>query len=307
MNETVRATLLGALGYVLKPMVRLAIRNGLSYDDFGTGLKRVFVETILGDMDTPETPMTTARIAILTGIARSDVDEAKADLARGAGSDLERLAFVAQLIEGWHQDSEFTGPYGIPLELPIEPGPGSFPALMRRYCEDIEPLDMLGLLKRVGLARQASDGQVRLVTRSFIAGQLNPGEIERMGRTLGDLADTLEYNLNPNRKGPARFERAVYTPEPIHPDLVERFHGAVNELGQDLLEQLDNWLAEQEQEEDRRIEMGLLDRELNDSEKSVKVGVGVYLYEHHNKKFSGLKKIDRLHGAMSDEKEKIEN
>jgi len=34
MNETVRATLLGALGYVLKPMVRLAIRNGLSYEDF---------------------------------------------------------------------------------------------------------------------------------------------------------------------------------------------------------------------------------------------------------------------------------
>lgn len=301
MNEHVRATLLGALGHVLKPMVRLAIRNGLSYEDFGTGLKRVFVETILGEMDTPENPMTTARIAILTGISRSDVEQAKEDLSRGAGNDLERLAFVAQLVEGWHQDAEFTGPYGIPLELPIEPGAGSFPALIRRYCEDIEPLDMLALLKRVGLARQAKDGKVRLISRSFIAGKLNPGEIERMGRTLGDLADTLEYNLNPVRKGPARFERAVYTPDPIHPELLKRFHLVVNELGQDFLEQLDNWLSEQEQEEERRVEMGLLDPELNDRQKSVRVGVGVYLYEHHKKKSISL------HEAMSDETEEMES
>ena len=284
MNETVRATLLGALGYVLKPMVRLAIRNGLSYEDFGTGLKRVFVETILGDMDSPEKPMTTARIAILSGIARSDVDEAKADLARGAGSDLERLAFVAQLIEGWHQDSEFTGPYGIPLELPIEPGPGSFPALMRRYCEDIEPLDMLGLLKRVGLAKQASDGQVRLVTRSFIAGKFKPEAIERMGRTLGDLADTLEYNLNPQRGGKPRFERRVYTPEGVTRETLIGFRKAADELGQDFLEQLDNWLSEREQEEEIRIEKGLLDPELNQKSKTAKVGVGVFLFEHHDKK-----------------------
>jgi hypothetical protein len=283
MNETVRATLLGALGYVLKPMVRLAIRNGLSYEDFGKGLKRVFVETILGDMDSPETPMTTARIAILTGIARSDVDEAKADLARGAGSDLERLAFVAQLIEGWHQDSEFTGPYGIPLELPIEPGQGSFPALMRRYCEDIEPLDMLDLLKRVGLARQASDGQVRLVTRSFIAGKFKPEAIERMGRTLGDLADTLEYNLNPKRVGKPRFERRVYTPEGVTRETLIGFRKAADELGQEFLEQLDNWLSEREQEEEIRIEKGLLDPDLYRESKTAKVGVGVFLFEHHDK------------------------
>jgi hypothetical protein len=298
MNETVRATLLGALGYVLKPMVRLAIRNGLSYEDFGTGLKRVFVETILGDMDSPETPMTTARIAILTGIPRSDVDDAKADLERGAGSDLERLAFVAQLIEGWHQDSEFTGPYGIPLELSIEPGPGSFPALMRRYCEDVEPLDMLGLLKRVGLARQASDGQVRLVTRSFIAGKFKPEAIERMGRTLGNLADTLEFNLNPQRGGKARFERRVYTPDGVTEETLLGFRKAVDEMGQDFLEQLDNWLSEREQDEEIRIEKGLLDPDLHRESKTSKVGVGVFLFEHHDKKERASGDGDSKNDAM---------
>ena len=38
MDEHVRATLLGALGHVFQPMVRLALRNGLSFDDFTYGL-----------------------------------------------------------------------------------------------------------------------------------------------------------------------------------------------------------------------------------------------------------------------------
>ena len=47
MDENVRTTLLGALGHVFQPMVRLAIRNGLSFDDFTYGLKRVFVEAAI--------------------------------------------------------------------------------------------------------------------------------------------------------------------------------------------------------------------------------------------------------------------
>ena len=55
-------------------------------------------------------------------------------------------------------------------------------------------------------------------------------------------------------------------------------------MGQDFLEQLDNWLSEKEQEEEIRIEKGLLDPELNRKSKTAKVGVGVFLFEHHDKK-----------------------
>ena len=134
MDEHVRATLLGALGHVFQPMVRLALRNGLSFEDFTHGLKRVFVESAMRDFEVEGKSLSTAKMSILTGIDRGEVYDAEEEIRSGFGSDLQRMARIASLLEGWGQDADFTGPYGIPLELPMNEGKGSFPALVRRYA-----------------------------------------------------------------------------------------------------------------------------------------------------------------------------
>jgi hypothetical protein len=279
MDEHVRATLLGALGHVFQPMVRLALRNGLSFDDFTHGLKRVFVESAMRDFESDGRPLTTAKMAILTGIDREDVKDAEEEIRRGFGSDLQRMARVAAVLEGWGQDAEFTGPYGIPLDLPLEPGDGSFPALVRKYAGRIPPKMMLDEIRRVGLAEIRRNRKVRMVSRSLIAGRFRPDAIQRMGRTLGHLAETLEYNLNPNRDGPARFERGVYTPNSLDPLTARDFEKFVSEVGQDFLEKLDNWVTEKEQEEERKIEQKLADPEELRKGKNTKVGVSVFVYK----------------------------
>jgi hypothetical protein len=284
MDENVRTTLLGALGHVFQPMVRLAIRNGLSFDDFTHGLKRVFVEAAMKDFESEGREITTGRMAMMTGIDRGDVYDAEQEIRGGLGSDLQRMARIAAVLEGWNQDGDFTGPYGIPLELPFDTGDGSFAALVERYAGRIPPKIMLDELRRIGLAEFRKNRKVRLVSRSVIAGKFKPEAIERMGRTLGDLADTLEHNLNPNRGSPSRFERRVYTPAGVDPDTLNSFREVVSKLGQDFLEKLDNWLTEKEQEEERLIEKRLLDPEENRKRKTAKVGVGVFLYEHHQEK-----------------------
>jgi hypothetical protein len=261
-------------------MVRLALRNGLSFDDFTHGLKRVFVESAMRDFEVEGKSLSTAKMSILTGIDRGEVYDAEEEIRSGFGSDLQRMARIASLLEGWGQDADFTGPYGIPLELPMNEGKGSFPALVRRYAGRIPARMMLNELRRVGLA-EFKNKKVCLVSRSAIAGRFKPEAIERMGRTLGDLADTLEHNLNPERGSPSRFERRVYTPAGVDDETLEKFREVVNTLGQDFLEKLDNWLTEREQDEERLIEKRLLDREESRKRKNAKVGVGVFLYEHH--------------------------
>lgn len=279
MDEHVRATLLGALGHVFQPMVRLALRNGLSFDDFTHGLKRVFVESAMRDFEINGRQLTTAKMAILTGIDRDDVKDAEEEIRRGFGSDLQRMARVAAVLEGWGQDSEFTGPYGIPLDLPLEPGTGSFPALVEKYAGRIPPKMMLVEIRRVGLAELRRNGKVRMVSRSLIAGRFRPDAIQRMGRTLGHLAETLEYNLNPNRDGAPRFERGIYTQNSLDPLTARDFEKFLSEAGQDFLEKLDNWVTEKEQEEERKIEQKLVDPEVLKAEKNTKVGVSVFLYK----------------------------
>jgi hypothetical protein len=260
-------------------MVRLALRNGLSFDDFTHGLKRVFVESAMRDFEINGRQLSTAKMAILTGIDRGDVEDAEEEIRRGFGSDLQRMARVAAVLEGWGQDAEFTGPYGIPLDLPLEPGQGSFPSLVEKYAGRIPPKMMLDEIRRVGLAELRRNRKVRMVSRSLIAGRFRPDAIQRMGRTLGHLAETLEHNLNPNRDGPARFERGVYTQDSLDPTTALDFEKFVAEAGQDFLEKLDNWVTEKEQEEERKIEQKLVDPETLRKEKNTKVGVSVFVYK----------------------------
>jgi hypothetical protein len=251
----------------------------LSFDDFTHGLKRVFVESAMRDFEANGRPLSTAKMAILTGIDRDDVHEAEEEIRRGFGSDLQRMARVAAVLEGWGQDAEFTGPYGIPLDLPLEPGEGSFPALVQKYAGRIPPKMMLDEIRRVGLAELRRNKKVRMVSRSLIAGRFRPDAIQRMGRTLGHLAETLEHNLNPNRHGPARFERGVYTQNSLDPLTARDFERFVAEAGQDFLEILDNWVTEKEQEEERKIEQKLVDPDQLREQKNTRVGVSVFVYK----------------------------
>ena len=280
MEGHVRAALLAAFRHVFQPLVRLALRNGISYQEFCTGLKRVFVETVQADFQIPGQEMTPARIGILTGLTREDVSFVQEEIERGIGDELIIMGRIGKLIEGWTSDGDFTGPYGIPLELRQEEGKGGFPALVKRYGGKMTPGAMLRELKRVGVVQETKNRKIRLLSRSYIAGRFRPEAIDRMGRVLGDLAETLEFNLDPMRPGKARLERQVYTPDGIDTETLRLFRFEAEELGQDYLEKLDNWLSERELEEERKVEKRLLDPEVRDAARVVKVGVGIYLYEH---------------------------
>lgn len=300
MDGHVRAALLAAFRHVFQPLVRLALRNGISYAEFCTGLKRVFVETVQEDFQIPGQEMTASRIAILTGLHREDVTFIQEEIERGVGDELIIMGRIGKLIEGWTTDADFTGPYGIPLELRLQDGQGSFPALVNRYAEKMAPGAMLRELKRVGVVQEMKDKKIRLLSRSYIAGRFRPEAIDRMGRALGDLAETLEHNLNPLRPGPARFERQVYTPEGVDLETLRLFTKETKELGQDFLEKLDNWLSERELEDDKKVERRLLDPVTREKARVVKVGVGVYLYEHWGEKGQKLRV-----GDLSDEGQSV--
>jgi hypothetical protein len=143
MDAHVRAALLAAFRHVFRPLVRLALRNGISFNEFCAGLRRVFVEAAREDFEVPGAGMTRSRVAILTGLTRSEVRQVEEEIERGIGDELITLAMVGKLVEGWTSDGEFTGPYGIPLELKQEAGPGNFPALVERYGGTLNPAAML--------------------------------------------------------------------------------------------------------------------------------------------------------------------
>lgn len=272
-----RAVYLAAFRNLMLPLVRMGMRHGLSHDDLQEALRRAMAECAK-DLH-PDAERSTAQLAILTGIPRQEADRIRATLAVGAAEELSNLTLVGRLVVGWQRD--FVGPYGLALELPLEPGEYSFPDLVRRFGGRNDPAEVLEDLKRVGVVELTPNGRVRLTNRPFITGRLRPESIERMSWVIRDLAETLDYNLNPGRIGPARFERRMYTPDALSGHLLQEFRDLAQEEGQGFLGRLDSWLNEQLKEiRKRRRRAGIDPRSLPEDPDARHVGVGVYWFEN---------------------------
>lgn len=273
MAEQIKDTILGAFRQLLRPLVRILLRNGISWAEYAETAKTVFVEVAAKDFGLDGQRQSASRIAILTGLTREEVERVTAELSQRGHASHANLNRVGRVLAGWHQDPDFTGPYGLPLELDIEGGPGSFAELVGRYTDDMPAKAMLDELDRIGAITVLGGTRVRVLTRSYIPAQTDPAIAQFMGVALRDLAETLDYNLNPEIEG-GYFERRVWTPAGIDPRDMPEFDALVHEKGQQFLETLDNHLTARETES-----------EALSPEAKIRVGVGIYLFSDAHRQF----------------------
>lgn len=276
MIDSVKETLLAAVRQLLRPVVRILLRNGVSFAEYSEISRTVFVEVATRDFRLQGTTRPSqSRVAIVTGLTRKEVSRLSQAIDANGPLSNSNLNRVGRLLAGWHQDPDFTGPYGLPLELELESraGSSSFRELVRRYSGDMPPKAMLDELNRVGAVTVQASGRIKVLTRSYIPSETDPAGMQFMGVALRDLAETLDYNLNANIEG-GYFERRVWSPAGILPSDMTAFDELVTQKGQEFLEMLDNWLTGKESEADQV-----------QPEEKIKVGVGVYLFSDANRTF----------------------
>jgi hypothetical protein len=184
------------------------------------------------------------------------------------------LSRVGRVIAGWNQDPDFTGPYGLPISVPFEDTPDtegpSFTELVRRHSGDMAPRAMLDELLRTGLAELDADGFIRNSGRAYIPSKLDPAAIERLGKIMSRLADTLDFNNQVDDSSLGRFERDVNTDIGLTEAQYKQFNVYLRMKCQQLLETIDNWLATQEGRIDAHRRPERLPR------RKLITGIGVY-------------------------------
>ena len=153
-DSDVKQGLLAAYRRFMGPLVRILIRNGISFNEFADELKGVFVEVAQSDFPIDERNPSGTRIAILTGLTRKEVKK-QLEVIEGSASSRApeaRMSRVNRVLDGWHKDNEFVGPYSLPLELMFDERRGdvpSFSELVRRFSGDMSPRAMLDELVRL--------------------------------------------------------------------------------------------------------------------------------------------------------------
>ena len=243
MAEEVQESLRLALRRMLKPLIRLLISQGVSHADFADAAKDVYVETAIrhfGDGD----KVNQSRVAVLTGLTRKEVRNVidRAMTTEGSSRSTSR---PSRVLGGWFSDPAFTGPYGIPLELPYESGQDddpSFVNLVKTYSGDMAPKQMLTELLRSGSVVEV-EGKYRATRRNYEPQPLSPELINRLGDLGYRIFSTAARNIDKDKMGSGYFDRHVFADEGCTDRVIERFDEYIKERGQQLLEEIDVWFS----------------------------------------------------------------
>lgn len=270
VGYTVNLRLLAAFRFLLVPLVRILLRNGISFNEISEVLKGAYARVAATDFAVPGRPMSYSRLSITTGIARRDFDRVLGEeerLRRALESNASRIANVLQ---GWHNDPEYMGPYGFPRDLEFTRSAGggpSFEDLVARYASDIQPQLMLEELMRVGAATIAEEsGMIRVLKRTFIPEQMAPELIEVFARGVRRYVETIDHNLGEQESGKRRFERWVFPDYGIREEDWIPFNDMVRDRLQEVIEDLETQFV-------------LFRRPREGVDKILSVGVGLYLYK----------------------------
>lgn len=246
MTHPAKTELLSGFRRLLRPLVRIALRNGVSMGEFSDVLKTVYVEVATTNFQVPGRKLSQSRIAIISGLTRKEVARIVTELkSNHAVSTNDNSNRVTRVLVGWHTDPDFTGPYGIPLELSFdETRWPNFTELVRRYSGDMPARAMLDELLRTKAVESIDNDLLKVVSRSYIPQQDQEVEgLRRIGNAIHNFIDTVDYNLQKKKAGEGRFERIAFSDEGLTAQGLKELDAFVRVKGQEFLERIDNWMA----------------------------------------------------------------
>jgi Family of unknown function (DUF6502) len=244
LSSDARRQLLYAVRRVLRPIVRLLIRVGMSFSEFVEVARGAYIESAVRDRS-GGAPLTRERIAFVTGMSREQVDY-YIDNERTRPSARPTLARAAmEVLHRWHTDPHYLGPYGIPIELEFDAPQGRcFQSLVAQADSKVSPGLLLEELLRAGSVAYSGEKHYRAVVRWFIAPEcLSPHRLQNFGDTLAHLAQTLEYNANVTDSDNKRLERFVFADKGIPREVLPSFEAQARARTLQFLADIDDWLA----------------------------------------------------------------
>jgi hypothetical protein len=207
-------------------------------------------------------------------LAGITIDEARSVLAlasrvRTGGLDSD-LNHVAVVLSAWHTDSDFTGPYGVPIELKLDDTRlQDLRELVKRHAPDAEPERLLDELKAVGAVIETDKGWFKVLTRFYLPKGSAPAGMDHLSRSVEEFVETLDHNALETDPRLKMFERQIYTADGIRAEDLPRFTEYATSRAKIVLEEIDNWLSQ-------------LDEPTEPVNERTITGLGIYHYIHKN-------------------------
>ncbi|QHG66563.1 DUF6502 family protein [Pseudomonas putida] len=210
-SPSIPPSMLSALRRVMRPLIRLMLRKGVTYTMFTDVLKEVFVDVAHREFRLDDKVPTDSRISLLTGVHRKDVRRLRSENDAADAELPENITLGAQLVNVWTTSLPFCSEAGQALALPRLASVGgdcSFDALVAKISTDIRGRVVLDEWLRLGIVRLDDQDCVHLEAQAFVPQKGFEEKAAYFGHNLHDHACAAVHNLT--GEGVPFFERSVH-------------------------------------------------------------------------------------------------
>jgi hypothetical protein len=250
---------------VLRALVKVLVRHGIAFPAFVELAKHAYVDVALNEFTLPRRKPSVSRAALLTGLARKEVQRVVDEGGGGADETVLQENRAARVVAGWMRDRDFRSG-DEPAALQLYGDDASFSTLVRRYSGDMPPRVVLDELLRVGAVQRDDDGWLRLQTRGYIPRACDAAKLDILAADVPYLIAAIDHNLQGLQ--PSRFQRKVmYDNLPV--EAIQEFRALSARLSQEVLERLDAWLADHDRDANPAVS----------GEGRMRAGLGIFAIE----------------------------
>jgi len=263
----IKTVVLSATEKLLRPLVRILIRYGISHVEVNELLKKTYVEVAYQDYSMPGVRVSTSRIAVLSGMSRKEVTKWADVIEKGDHLQHEAIRRpinrASRVISGWMEDKDFITKAKKPRIIPITDAPISFKTLVGRYSGDVTYGAILDELIRIEAVEIVQESKVKLVSMGYIPKTNEVEKINIMGTSVADLLITIDHNSRlPDQ--PRIQRETIYTD--LSPAAINEFRVVSREKCQSLLLDIQEWLANKKK----------IEKELSLLKPGTRTGIGLY-------------------------------
>jgi len=234
---------------ILKPLIRILLRNGIAYGTFADIARKIYVDAGYDEASRREQKLTVSNVSILTGINRKEVKRLKESLSFDSDNSLKKFDRIVRVLAGWQHDEEFLDEDHEPKDLQLEGMKSSFTSLVKQYSGDMPIVAMLNALMDSGNIKIIDNGYIQLINPNYLPSSDSDQKINILGIDTAELIDTIDHNINIAHPEDAWFQRKASNTH-IRKSAVNKLKKKINKKAQQLLEDVDADLSANEVEND---------------------------------------------------------
>ncbi|MEM6709910.1 MAG: DUF6502 family protein [Pseudomonadota bacterium] len=242
-GPNIEQRLLRAARRILRPLVRIMLRNGIASDAFTELVRKVYVDVADEEFRLPGKKQTVSRISVITGLNRKEVTRLRGEPAEDSSDERWRNR-AATVLSAWELDPMFQDRKGDPLDLPFAGEPPNLTELVRKHSGDMQPRAVVDELLRVGAIEELPSATYRMARRGYEPSADAGAMVDMLGTDTSEFIETIDHNVQNTADDSLMQAKVLYMNVPA--ELEQEFLTLSRRQARKLVNELNHWLAERD-------------------------------------------------------------